>query len=267
MASMVDLDGGDTWEVIEALYTGNISRLNDGEDCNGLDASRGACVYGEITTPMRLFKVLQLCSDDVFLDLGSGRGQAVLAAAMTQNAPKLAAGVEMVRVRHDVAAAALRNATHIDKSTVSLICGDALGAAMLSEATKVFICNIAFEGMLNEAFASALAPSRAPMLKRVCTMAPLTDECLNKGELQLAEVSAVGCSWSPCGTALYCYDRRHAGREEPAPPVTVDSGLLESVASNRRQAAAADRAMGHATEAEMERGLMRTAMMMAAARG
>lgn len=266
---MEDLDGGDLCRLIEKHYDACSKQLTngvaDGRNCQNLDHQGSALVYGEVTTPLRIFEALKLCSADTFVDLGSGRGQVVLAAASSAMGPKAAIGVELVPARHLVAACALEQASS-DK-TSRFECGDALTTSAVGDATKIFLCNTTFGGALNDKFAASLASPRAPKLERLATLAPLGENALAAGELHLAEVSAIAATWSPSGTALYVYTRTGAaageGAADDAAPVKMDNKLLDRMLHDRREAAAEHHASGGASRSEMERGLLRTALMAA----
>ena len=128
-------------------------------------------------------------------------------------------------------------------------------------ATKAFLCNATWENSTNHAFAAALSLPNAPNLKRLCAMAPLNESALNAGNLRLSEITAVGASWSTAGTALYCYTRRD-DRTIGETAVVIDPDL-DKVASSRRSADVQAHEHGATTHGEMERGLLRTAMMSA----
>ena len=132
---------------VQALYTG-LSPMDDSSLFDGKvdGASSGSLVYGELTTPARLFQALKLSSEDIFADLGSGRGQVVFAAAMYSVPPQMAYGIEFVADRHELAAAAhssCQDATVCER--VSLEHSDALTHPCLLHATKLFLCNATFE--------------------------------------------------------------------------------------------------------------------------
>ena len=65
------------------------------------------------------------------------------------------------------------------------------------------------------------------------------------------------------GTPLYIYTRR-SGESAPRPAVSVDQGMLTKVMSDQREAAVRAHESGASTEQNMERCLLRTAMMSAA---
>ena len=85
---------------VDRLYTDHDYKLNDLTHSNAGMGAEG--VYGEITTPETLFKALELSSTDHFVDLGSGRGQLVLAAALRTAGPvpTSSIGIELAENRH-----------------------------------------------------------------------------------------------------------------------------------------------------------------------
>ena len=262
---MQDTDGGSLFRrverIFENLFAGDtLCKASSG----ALDAvSTAALVYGELTTPRRLFDALQLTREDTFVDLGSGRAQVVLAAAHLEDesAPNMSVGIELVQTRHEVAEKALHRCDDAVQARTRLICGDAL-AHDVSSCTKVFLCNATWGGELTDRFAAALSPSRAPLLQRVATIASFSENAMAQNDLALTEVSAVAATWAPSGTALYVYSRAPSDGSKIAP--SVNTALLNSVMEERRAHAVRGRESGLASDGEMERGLLRTAMMAAA---
>ena len=59
---MQDSDGGSLWRRVEALFAYTADSLCRA-DTDGAPTS--ALVYGEVTTPGRLFEALRLCAEDV----------------------------------------------------------------------------------------------------------------------------------------------------------------------------------------------------------
>ena len=156
---MDDLDGGLTFSNVDALYTDSRRELSDGAGCDGLAASKGALVYGELTTPLRLFKALRLDSSDTFVDLGSGRGQVVLAAAdATQpEIPRAVIGVEIVQARHNVAVQALKDASKApvrhdsnSRGASSALGGSAARSTLLSYLTIRVVSTLAAAGAVRK---------------------------------------------------------------------------------------------------------------------
>lgn len=92
-------------------------------------------------------------------------------------------------------------------------------------------------------------------------LAPLDEAALKAGELELAEITAIAGSWCPAGTALYVYRRACSGTTTT---VSADSALLNKMLEERREHEVRASATGGATDGEMERGLLRTALMNAA---
>ena len=125
-----------------------------------------AAVYGEVTTPESIFKALDMSAEDRFVDLGSGRGQLVLAASMRLAGPRpqSSTGVELIDLRHEEAVKAWERADPTVKSTSTVKCGDAL-AEDLTKTTKAFLCNQTFHSDLNAAFCKSFAPDKAPQVR------------------------------------------------------------------------------------------------------
>lgn len=245
-----------------------------------------ALAYGEVTTPLQIFGALKLHARDLFYDLGSGRGQCVLAAAMADkdSRPAKAVGVELVEARHKAAEAALlrferaraseNTSAAVQKepqARCSFVHANALDVD-LTTSTKVFINNAVFSPELNRTFAAALSPTRAPALQRVATINPLPSEAVEAGGLQLATVTAIKGSWCPSGTALFTYTRpttsgnnatsaTGSGSGSGSAQVEVDQAAIGNMLAARREAADRAERTGEATPAEVDRIRMRTAML------
>ena len=241
-----------------------------------LDGLGSSGVYGEITTPETLFRALSLCTTDRFIDLGSGRGQLVLAAAARTAGPcpSSSCGVELIDMRHEVAAQARARAPVDVQARCELRCGDALSED-LSFVTKAFVCNTTFSGDLNESFARRLAPALAPKLELVATMMPFVDAHAAEASLVLNRVTAVKATYAPNGTALYVYarrdpDARHGaaraeGAVSGAVPVSsvVDRDAVGAMLAARREADRMAFLNPEADPGEAERGALRTALLQA----
>jgi len=203
--------------------------LTELRDCGNVEVQKAARVdagagaqaaltYGEVLKPMALFRALGLTAKDVFYDLGSGRGQLVLAACMAfgaesgdqtlseDHAGLRSVGVELLHHRHVVAVAAQRAAPLDIAGRCTFECGDA-AAADLSEATKVWLCNVVFPDSLNLACAAALRPQRAPKLEGLATARALPREAAAEASLELQGVVRVEASWASDGAAVFLYGR------------------------------------------------------------
>jgi len=272
----MDADDVELQARVDALYSGyRRPNLHTIDGTSATEQFGGAAgVYGEVTSPESIFKVLKLGSDDHFIDLGSGRGQVVLAACMRQQdemphngRPATATGIEMVPPRHADGKSALAQASDNVRACVTLVCGDALKED-LRRATKVFICNATFPGALNASFAAALTPDRAPDLQRVATIAPLPEADLAKNSLQLSCITTATASWAIDGCPLHVYSRTGT---EPPPDSVIDYSGIERMLARRREgdriaherAARGELGTG-VTAGEVERGAMRTALLAAA---
>ena len=265
------------FEEINHLYgTDGLPGSRKLQTCH-LDGLGSSGVYGEITTPETLFRALSLCTTDRFIDLGSGRGQLVLAAAARTAGPcpSSSCGVELIDMRHEVAAQARARAPVDVQARCELRCGDALSED-LSFVTKAFVCNTTFSGDLNESFARRLAPALAPKLELVATMMPFVDAHAAEASLVLNRVTAVKATYAPNGTALYVYARRNpddarhgAARAEGAVSGTVpvssvvDRDAVGAMLAARREADRMAFLNPEADPGEAERGALRTALLQA----
>ena len=268
-------DGTALLAKVDALYE------DDGRDAKMLDVRNeasqgGAVVYGEVTSMERLFEALDLNAADTFYDLGSGRGQIVLAASMRSNAaPAKSVGIELIKARHDVAchARARMSRDHYSSTcTIELMLGDAL-AFDLKSMTKCFICNPTFGHELTSRFARALSPELAPRLKRVATLAQFADADLRANGLELRRVHTVTATWCcSSGCPLFLYGRvgdDDAKATAPGESVVDQAAVSQMLAARQRadrlaMEAAAGRLGDAPTAAEAERGSLRTALIAAA---
>lgn len=257
----MDAADADLQAEVERLYKpGDLKKLNAGVVSIG-----GAGVFGELNCYETLFAALDLGSRDRFVDLGSGRGNVVLAATLRTAgpAPEFSRGVELMDNRHEAAQAAWERLPAAARARSGLACGDALREDV-SAATKIFMCNATFGDELNAAFASSLSPSRAPALQRLATLAELPAASLEAEGLVLSRVTAATTSWAPSGTPLYVYARAAApGTPEKRAPVVEESVGTMLEARRRADLAALEQADAE-RRGETERGLMRTALMAAA---
>lgn len=261
------------YEEVNHLYgTDGLPGSRKLQTCH-LDGLGSSGVYGEITTPETLFRALSLSTTDRFIDLGSGRGQLVLAAAARTAGPcpSSSCGVELIDMRHEVAAQAKARAPVDVQARCELRCGDALSED-LSFVTKAFVCNTTFSGDLNESFARRLVPELAPKLELVATMMPFVDAHAAEASLVLNCVTAVKATYAPNGTALYVYARRNPGgaaRAEGAVlgavPVAsvVDRDAVGAMLAARREADRMAFLNPEADPGEAERGALRTALLQA----
>jgi hypothetical protein len=259
---------------VEKLYASyNDSILYEvGDTDTATIAAAHSLAYGEVTSPRRLFEALQLSSSDCFYDLGSGRGQAVLATAMLDPPalPRKAHGIELVQARHEIAAAALqvlKARQPARAAAISFTCSDVL-AVDLTEATKVFINNAVFSGEISSHFAAALDPSHAPSLERCATISELPARACEEACLRLSTITTVTASWASSGTTLYVYVRCAKGEGEyswGAPPVTIDQVAVDEMLSQRRAVVDQLQHDQLISDAEAERIRMRNACMAATA--
>jgi len=236
-------------------------RLNDGTQLPESSQAARSFTYGEITSPLQLLEHLGLKATDVFYDLGSGRGQLVLAAAMERKCG--AVGVELLEPRHAAALAAQRNSPPWVRDLVEFRLEDAL-LTPIADATHVFLCNTCFPWELNAAATKALSLARAPRLARVATTVQLPEECcaVDSVQLRLTKVTSIEGAWSSGGCALYLYERCLG---TPSEPVIIDSAaeqMSQRRASYARQLVDRPADFGE-TAASAERVLLRSSMFAA----
>ena len=248
---------------VDLLYDLTNARLGEARNNTG-----AATVYGEISSPEELFTALDMNASDHFVDLGSGRGQIVLAAMMrTRGAPASAAGMELIVNRCQVAERAWHNASASVQEKVKFFCGDALQFD-LSTATKIFLCNATFPGELSENFAQRFTLKNAFNLQRLATIQPLSDSAVAAAGVELARVTSVRATWCSGGCPLYVYARPGTVEKTEGDGV-VDKVAIARMLEERREND--QKAMAHAatngssiTTGEAERGSLRTALIAAA---
>ncbi|KAK3262705.1 hypothetical protein CYMTET_28451 [Cymbomonas tetramitiformis] len=176
--------------------------------------------YGETTDAEFVSRLLLLKSDDVFYDLGSGRGQVVLQIAEAGLAQK-AAGIELVQRRHRIAQLTNKQLG----SPAEFTCGDIL-THDASDATKVYMTNSTFEEKMNIAIATRFADITAfPNLQMVATTNRLPLGIANVTNLFLQRVSAVPVNWGIERAPLFVYKRCET--DTPAPMHEVDESAEE----------------------------------------
>lgn len=120
-----------------------------------------ADIYGEMTERgLRQFMTaVSATKDDIFLDLGSGKGSLVIQAA--QEFGQKSIGIELSKVRHEEALKNLQSTNDIQPDAVLLVCGDAAGEdaqKLLSTQlpTIVWCSNLLFDQPLQERLAHTI---------------------------------------------------------------------------------------------------------------
>lgn len=135
-------------DMLEHLY----GDLADGDeipvhDAQRIDDSGGHVAYGELTTRgLRDLgkKYLQPQTDDVFADLGSGRGRAVLQCALEWPCRK-AVGIELSDTRHGIAQRALERCPPAVRARATLVHGDLLDLEECEDATIIYVASLLFD--------------------------------------------------------------------------------------------------------------------------
>lgn len=132
----------------------------------------GQATYGELLPRgvSMLIHALRLDEQSIFYDLGSGRGNVVLQAALSSRAMSCR-GVELSERRHEIALHALARLGPRLSANVRFACED-LDNASWDDATEVFAANLLFPTELDAALCRRLAGCDA--LRRVATLKPLT---------------------------------------------------------------------------------------------
>lgn len=130
--------------------------------------------YGEITTAgfRTLAQRLRLRASDVFADLGSGHGKAVV-QAVAEMGVRAGVGVEIAPPRHERAVALRATLPAAEAERLTFVLGDCANTATwttgpLAEATVVYVASLLFDKPLLERVAARLAA--APQLHTVATL-------------------------------------------------------------------------------------------------
>lgn len=155
---------------------------------------------GEVLSLSTFLETLEIDGQDCFFDLGSGRGQIVLAAALRG---ARACGVEIAQTRHEMAQEATARLVPGIRDRVSFILGDALEA----DATVVFINNVLFDASLNAAFLRRMDCRYAPRLRLVACGAPLADPVTAAKALRAVHLDCPDCL--TIDEATYAGQRQH----------------------------------------------------------
>lgn len=185
-------DRTDVRAYLRALYRGVSGYDISHEEERDVRMARGSPTYGEITFAAveQLADHLALGPGDVFYDLGSGVGKAVLQLAMTRPLRRVV-GLELSPSRHLHASAALARA-RADGKLVARACafvhGDILDAP-LADATVAYTCSTAFSDSFMRKLVRKLAALR-PGLRFVTTRHPI----VRHGFVETAELR-LDMSW------------------------------------------------------------------------
>lgn len=174
------------------------------DDEKHVKKSKGSPVYGEINheSVNKLLKYLNLKSDDIFFDLGSGVGKLVLHAALATPVMK-AYGVELSMSRYLDALAAKKLATSWFpniQNRCEFLNEDLLNVD-LSKASVIYSCSTAF----SEAFMKKIVAHLAHLTHdfRLVTLQDLP----NEQHFELIDRIKLDMSWVR-NTPVYIYHRR-----------------------------------------------------------
>ena len=153
-----------------------------------------ALTYGELTPAgvSRMLDYLRMDRQDVFYDLGSGVGRAVLQVAMTANIEK-SAGIEIVEARHKAAKRVLASARKQAwiKSRAVVFRQESLLETNLKDATVVYIASTCFSGNFMTKFARKLAK-----LQKGLTLVSLRGFERKHRGFDHVKILTLPCTWS-----------------------------------------------------------------------
>jgi SAM-dependent methyltransferase len=125
------------FENIRGLDTSTVVKLSDlRED----DKDRSNYIPSGWATLKRLNTIRPLCRDDVFLDIGSGKGRVVVLSATYP--VRRVIGVELSPVLHEIAQGNVtRVENHLACQDVQLVCGDATQFQIPDDVTVIYLFN------------------------------------------------------------------------------------------------------------------------------
>lgn len=162
----------------------------------------GSAMYGEVTyySFCKIIEQLQLCEEDVFVDLGSGLGMAVF-QSFCATSIKRAIGIECDAHRHQQGKKRLMQLqkdlpTLFEGRTFELIQGDFLSQD-LSEVTVAYTCSTAFDAPLLQAIAEKL--KSCSKLSRVLSFRKID----GLDDFRLSQVFSAECTWDTVNCYLY----------------------------------------------------------------
>ena len=142
----------------------------------------------------KLISMMRLSENDVFLDLGSGRGKVVQQVFLNSRA-KEAVGIELLFDLHDAAkTAAEKIRKEINNRRLTFLCGDFLKTP-LPFATVLFINSTCFSQSMLRAIGKII--NQTPTIRSVFSTRPIT----TLERLGFKKTFYIECSWD---TAL-CY--------------------------------------------------------------
>ncbi|MEL6539343.1 MAG: hypothetical protein AAFP93_01020 [Bacteroidota bacterium] len=191
-------------EHVKRVYR-NVSGFNLNDEESEAVRARGGCpIYGEIVPDsMRILaEKIQLSSQDVFYDLGSGVGKFPIYMHLATPVKK-SVGIELAPSRHRSAQGALdrlKSKGVIKADTerqISFIHGD-MTEVDLSDATFVFLCATCFSSELMEKLMECFMALKPGL--RIATLKRLPEH----PRFLLTDSLALRTTWSD-GSPIYCY--------------------------------------------------------------
>lgn len=188
--------------MIDQLYTSDGYSIGD-QEIQEIKKAGGESTYGEILPQSldALFKEIGVTSKDVFVDLGSGTGKAVMYTYLTTPVKK-SIGIELASTRHKLAAeaaAALKKQGKIDrKRQLEYIKNDFL-VQDLSQATIVFINSVCYSEELLKKLINKLALNKQALHL-------ISTKCLPQDtKFELKKTLQLPMSWNKTGCNVYIY--------------------------------------------------------------
>ncbi len=203
--SSLGLDNKQIAERINEAYDGVSGFVIDAQEAEVINKN-GSSVYGEISPEgVELLKPhLHLTKEDVFYDLGSGRGCMVFYLFGTTDIKK-AVGVELSGTRHNLAMKAkdfLKCYSNFDeqKNRSLEFYNQDMFQAPKNDATVIYVSSTCFSADFMKKLAEDLAK-----LKKGLRLITLTR--LPEGHaFTLKKKLSISMSWSPEGTTTYIYE-------------------------------------------------------------
>ena len=156
--------------------------------------SNRASVYGELTPlgVQRLLNHLQLTSEDVFYDLGSGVGKVVLQVAMAVPVRKCV-GIEMVQSRCQSAQRILRTARSqgLMQTKKVFFRNESFLESNISDATVIYLCSTCYSSNLMR-----LVVRKIKKIKKTVTIVTLREFDRKHRGFQFVRTIKLSASWS-----------------------------------------------------------------------
>lgn len=193
----------DVSQIIEQQYGEKNGFGIDESERKKIEDAGGNSTYGEIVPESldQILSYLQLKSDDLFIDLGSGVGKVVIQTGLST--PAKAMGYELSPSRYQLAQeikqALIKDKVLLDPSKIEFV-EDNIVNAPFDRATVIFMCSTCFSDELMQKLADSIAKS--PTVKYAISLRQLPSS--NFGTFTLEKTFNLPMTWS-ANTPVYLY--------------------------------------------------------------